>query len=149
MSKKETKKSPEMIKEELLPSLLENIDENELGINTVMRANQPNEAIRIIKKYKLLLKGENKKMVGMVGKQGDNYLKYFKESNEFFSHAGLDRRNIYFKTRLCKFLTKFIVLKNSSLSSVTRYTFSVLSAIAMFIHEKVFRRVYSLLFCRF
>ena len=145
MSKKETKKSPEMIKEELLPSLLENIDENELGINTVMRANQRNEAIRIIKKYKLLLKGENKKMVGMVGKQGDNYLKYFKESNEFFNHAGLD---IYFKTRLCKFLTKFIVLKNSSLSSVTRYTFSVLSAIAMFIHEKVFRRVYSLLFCR-
>ena len=71
MSKKETKKSPEMIKEELLPSLLENIDENELGINTVMRANQPNEAIRIIKKYKLLLKGENKKMVGMLGKQGD------------------------------------------------------------------------------
>ena len=65
MSKKETKKSPEMIKEELLPSLLENIDENELGINTVMRANQRNEAIRIIKKYKLLLKGENKKMVGM------------------------------------------------------------------------------------
>ena len=71
MSKKETKKSPEMIKEELLPSLLENIDENELGINTVMRANQPNEAIRIIKKYKLLLKGENKEMVGMLGKQGD------------------------------------------------------------------------------
>ena len=71
MSKKETKKSPEMIKEELLPSLLENIDENELGINTVMRAKQRNEAIRIIKKYKLLLKGENKKMVGMLGKQGD------------------------------------------------------------------------------
>ena len=138
-----------MIKEELLLSLLENIDENELGINTAVRANQPNEAIQIINKYKLLLKGENKKMVGMVGKQGDNYLKYFKESNEFFNHAGLDRRNIYCKTRLCKFLTKFIVLKNSSLSSVTRYTFSVLFAIGMFIHGKVFRCVYGRLFCRF
>ena len=83
-----------MIKEELLLSLLENIDENELGINTAVRANQPNEAIQIINKYKLHLKGENKKMVGMVGKQGDYYLKYFKESNEFFNHAGLNKRNI-------------------------------------------------------
>ena len=48
--------------------LLEKVDENELEINKALRnANQPNEEIRIIKKYKLLLKEEKKKMVIMVG----------------------------------------------------------------------------------
>ena len=35
---------------------------------------------------------ENKKMVGMVGKQRD-YLKKVKESEEFFNHVGLSRLN--------------------------------------------------------
>ena len=51
-------------KKELLSSLLENVDENKLGLKeAVTNANQPNEAIRIINKYELLLKRENKKMV--------------------------------------------------------------------------------------
>ena len=41
-----------MIKEKLLSSLLENVDEHELMIKEVVRnAKQPNETIRIIKKY--------------------------------------------------------------------------------------------------
>ena len=43
-----------MIKEELLSLLLENVDENELRINEVVRnPNQLNEAIQIITKYEL------------------------------------------------------------------------------------------------
>ena len=58
-----------MIKEELPWSLLENVDEQEN--ETVRNAKQPNEAIQTIKRYKLLLKRENKKMIHMVGKQGE------------------------------------------------------------------------------
>ena len=58
--------------------------------------NKTNEAIQIIKKYELLSKGENKKIIGMVGKQG-GLLKRFKESEEFFNHAGHSKFNIYFK----------------------------------------------------
>ena len=56
-----------MVKEELPRSLLENVDEQEN--ETVRNAKQPNEAIQTIKRYKLLLKRENKKMIHMVGKQ--------------------------------------------------------------------------------
>ena len=69
-----------MIKEELLSSLLENVDEKELGINEAVRnANQPGKTIQIIKKYKILLKGESK-MIGMVGRQED-YLNSLKNEN--------------------------------------------------------------------
>ena len=50
--------------------LLEIVDENELGLNEAVRnANQPNEAIWIITKYKLLFKRGNKNMVKIMGKQ--------------------------------------------------------------------------------
>ena len=53
--KTDKRKSPEIIKEELLLSLLVNADENELRINEALRnANQLNEAIQIIKNYELL-----------------------------------------------------------------------------------------------
>ena len=56
------RKSPEIIKEELLLSLLVNVDENELRINEALRnANQLNEAIQIIKNYELLFFLKNKK----------------------------------------------------------------------------------------
>ena len=52
--------------------LLENLDEDESGWNEVVRnAKQPNEAIQIIEKYKLLLKGENKRVMSIVDKQGE------------------------------------------------------------------------------
>ena len=53
--KTDKRKSPEIIKEELLLSLLVNADENKLSINEAVRnANQLNEAIQIIKNYELL-----------------------------------------------------------------------------------------------
>ena len=53
--KTDKRKSPEIIKEELLLSLLVNADENELRINEALRnVNQLNEAIQIIKNYELL-----------------------------------------------------------------------------------------------
>ena len=53
--KTDKRKSPEIIKEELLLSLLVNADENKLRINEAVRnANQLNEAIQIIKNYELL-----------------------------------------------------------------------------------------------
>ena len=65
---KTDKKLPEMIKEELLSSLLGNLDENELRINKAVRnASQPNDAIRIITKYELLLKGEKQEDVSNGG----------------------------------------------------------------------------------
>ena len=50
MCLKQTKKSPETIKEGMLSSLLENVDENESGLNKVVgNGNQPNQAFRTIK----------------------------------------------------------------------------------------------------
>ena len=69
-----------MIKEELLSSLLGNLDENELRTNKAVRnASQPNDAIRIITKYELLLKGEKQEDVSNGG-QAKGLRKKFKES---------------------------------------------------------------------
>ena len=62
------------------------------------------------------MKGANKKVIDIVGKQGE-LLEGFKEQNEFFDCVGLSRSNIYFKIRLYKFLCKFPVLKTSTLTS--------------------------------
>ena len=49
--KTDKKKSPEMIKKELLSPVLENVNEKKLRINEVVRnANQLNKTIQIIKK---------------------------------------------------------------------------------------------------
>ena len=61
------------------------------------------------------MKGANKKIINIVGKQGE-LLKRFKEVDEFFDCVGLSRSNIYFKIRLFKFLCEFPVLKNSTLT---------------------------------
>ena len=58
----------------------------------------------------------NRKIINIVGKQGE-LLKRFKYSDEFFDRVGLSRSNIYFKIGLYKFLCKFPVLKNSTLTS--------------------------------
>lgn len=82
---------------------MENKDDNKSVLNEVVRnANQANEVILVIKKYKLLLKGENRKMIGMMGKQGE-LLKRIKETEEFFNHVDFSRSNIYFKIRMYKF----------------------------------------------
>ena len=68
-----------------------------------------------MQKYENLLKGTNKKIINIIGKQGE-LLKRFKEKDEFFNSVGLSKSNIYFKMRLFKFLCKFPVLKNSTLT---------------------------------
>ena len=63
--KTDKRKSPEIIKEELLLSLLVNADENKLRINEAVRnAKQLKEAIQIIKNYELLFINKNKKTRG-------------------------------------------------------------------------------------
>ena len=72
--------------------------------------------VSLAKKYEVLLKGANWKIINIVGKQGE-LLKKFKDSDEFFDGLGLSRSIIYFKISLHKFLYKFPVLKNSTLTS--------------------------------
>ena len=61
------------------------------------------------------MKGANKKIRNIVGKQGE-LLKRFKEGDKFFDCVGLSQSNISLKIRLHKFIFKFPVLKNSTLT---------------------------------
>ena len=61
------------------------------------------------------MKDANKKIINIVGKQGE-FLKRFKKEDEFFDCAGLSRSNTYFTVQLFKFLCKFPVLKSSTLT---------------------------------
>lgn len=98
-------------------SLKESEDEDEPRLNEIAsNTTDPNETIRIIKHYKKILKTKNIKVRNIAGKQSQ-LLKWFKESEEFFETAGLSHSNIYFKINLYKLLTKYPVLKKSSLSS--------------------------------
>ena len=67
------------------------------------------------KHLEVLLKLENKKTVEMVGKQQES-LQKFKESVKFFNCVGLTRFKTYFEFRLYTFLTKPLILSNSSRS---------------------------------
>ena len=44
-------------------------------------------------------------------------MKRFRDAGECFDRVGLNRSNIYFKISLYKFLCKFPLLKNSTLTS--------------------------------
>ena len=112
------KKTPETIKKELLASILEVFEEEDyLQIcEEVKNVKDLKDGISLVKKYEDLLKGANKKIINIVGKQGE-LLKRFKDNDEFFDGLGLSQSNIYFKIRLYKFLCKFPVLKNSTLTS--------------------------------
>ena len=59
------------------------------------------------------MKGANRKIINIVGKQGE-LLKRFKDSEEFFGCVDLSRSITYFKISLYKFLCQFPVLKNST-----------------------------------
>ena len=114
----EKKKTPETIKKELLASILEVFEEEDyLQIcKEVKNAKDLKDGISLVKKYEDLLKSGNKKIINIVGKQGE-LLKRFKDSDEFFDGVGLSRSNIYFKIRLYKLLCKFPALRNSTLTS--------------------------------
>ena len=113
-----TKKTPETIKEELLASILEVFEEEDyLQIcEEVKNSRDLKDGMSLVKKYEDLLKSGIKKIINIVGKQGE-LLKRFKDSDEFFDGVGLSRSNIYFKIRLYKFLCKFPALRNSTLTS--------------------------------
>ena len=79
-------------------------------------AKEPKEGIHLVEKYEDLLKGANRKILNIVGKQGE-LLKRFKDSDNFFSCVGQSRSNIYFKTCLYKYSCKFPISKKSTLTS--------------------------------
>ena len=116
MRKTNRKKTPEMIKKELQESILKVSEEENTNLNEeVKNVKSLNERISLVQKYENLLKGTNKKIINIVGKQG-KLLKRFKEEDEFSNSVGLSKSNRYFKMRLFKFLCKFPVLKNSTLT---------------------------------
>ena len=116
MRKTNRKKTPEMIKKELQESILKASEEENANLNEeVKNVKSLNERISLVQKYENLLKGTNKKIINIVGKQG-KLLKRFKEEDEFSNSVGLSKSNRYFKMRLFKFLCKFPVLKNSTLT---------------------------------
>ena len=105
-----------MIKKDLEESILEVSEEENVNLNKeVKNVRSLNEGISLVQKYEHLLKGASKKTINIVGKQGER-LKRCKEKDEFFDCVGLSRSNIYFKMQSFKFLYKFPVLKNSTLT---------------------------------
>ena len=84
-------KTPEIFKQELLASTAEHsdVEEDYLELNEKVRnAKEPKDGIALDKKYEDLLKGANKKIINIVGKQGE-LLKHFRDEDEFFDRVGL------------------------------------------------------------
>ena len=105
-----------MIKKKLQESILKASEEENANLNgEVKNVKSLNEGISLMQKCENLLKGANQKIINIVGKQGE-LLRRFKEEDEFFNKVGLSKSNIYFKMRLFKFLCKFPMLKNSTLT---------------------------------
>ena len=120
MSRKVKKNNTlEMIKKELFASIVLSDGEGDyLEFNEEVKiAKEPKDGIALVKKYENLLKGENGKIINIVGKQS-KLLKGFRGKDEFFDRVGLSRSNIYFKISLYKFLRKFPLLKNSTLPAI-------------------------------
>ena len=69
----------------------------------VKNTKKPKDCISLIKKDEDLLKGANRKIINIVGKQGE-LLKRFKGSNKYFDSVSLSPFNIYFKINSYKFL---------------------------------------------
>ena len=79
----------ELIKIELQESILEVPEEENANLNEdVKNAKSLNEGISLLQKYENFLKGANKKIMNIVGKQGE-LLKRFKEEDKFFDCVGL------------------------------------------------------------
>ena len=96
-----------MTKNELQESILEVSEEENANLNEeVKNVKSLNEGIALVKKYENLLKSANKKIINIIGKQGE-LRKRFKKEDEFFDCAGLSLFNIYFKMRLFKFCVNF------------------------------------------
>ena len=76
----------ESIKRELLESLKENNDVEEVWLNqTPNNVNNSQEAIAIISRYEKIIKIENKKVIGYTGKQKELFKK-FKDIKKFLDN---------------------------------------------------------------
>ena len=103
----------EIVKEELLNSILETEDQDDLDLDkAVKNTKESKEAVKIIKKYEEILENQNKRIINIertpwehMGKQGQ-LLKQFKEEGGFFAMVGLSHLYAYFKIRLHNFLLK-------------------------------------------
>ena len=69
---KQKKKTQKAIKKELPGSLIEFEDEDELELKELVKnLKESKKAITLIKRYKNILKAQNKKIINLVGKQGE------------------------------------------------------------------------------
>ena len=69
---KQKKKTQNAIKKELPGSLIEFEDEDELELKELVKnLKESKKAITLIKRYKNILKAQNKKIINLVGKQGE------------------------------------------------------------------------------
>ena len=72
ISKNKKKKTQKAIKKELPGSLIEFEDEDELELKELVKnLKESKKAITLIKRYKNILKAQNKKIINLVGKQGE------------------------------------------------------------------------------
>ena len=94
------KNTNENVKAELLKSLRENDENEEIGINT---ANNTIEAIEHINRHKEIIKTQHKRVIRHIYKQAE-ILKFFKETKSFFENEGQIRFTIYFKIAVYKLL---------------------------------------------
>ena len=77
-----------MIKEELLDSLKESEDEDEITLGKIVTSmKDSNKAIRVIKRYQEIRKIKNIKIINLADKPGQ-LLKKFKESENLFDNSG-------------------------------------------------------------
>ena len=72
----------------------------------VKNEKEPKDGIALVKKYEDLLKGANKKIINIIGKQGE-ILKKFKKDGDFFICLGPSRSNIYFTKGYKNFYVNF------------------------------------------
>ena len=65
----------------------------------VRDAKEQQDGINLVKKYEGLFRGANKKIINILGKQGE-LLKRFRDEDDFFDRVGLSRPNVSFKISL-------------------------------------------------
>ena len=76
---------PKIIKKELQESVLEVSEEQNANLNEEVKNRKSlNQGISLVKKYENLLKGANKKVINIVGKQGQ-LLKRLKKRMNFLT----------------------------------------------------------------
>ena len=79
------------MKRELLNSLQESHDVEEQELNkTANNVDSSQEVMLIIRRYEDIIKTQNRKAIGYIGKQGQLFKK-FKDTGNFFDNVGQSR----------------------------------------------------------